>query len=84
MKDLAEKILDSIGIINNEFRAQKILEEAQREDRKKALIELTEEEDLTDYSIEYELDKNGNRLGYCCGAMLDPDSDRCPTCLEYC
>jgi hypothetical protein len=32
MKDLADKILMSIGIINNEFRAQKILEEAQRED----------------------------------------------------
>tara|TARA_R110000822_G_scaffold80191_2_gene191238 strand:- start:10733 stop:10933 length:201 start_codon:yes stop_codon:yes gene_type:complete len=32
MKDLAEKILDSIGIINNEFRAQKILEDAHRED----------------------------------------------------
>jgi hypothetical protein len=67
MKDLAEKILDSIGIINNEFRAQKILEDAQREDEEG-----------------YELDEDGNRFSYCCGAMLDPDSDLCPTCLEHC
>ena len=31
----------------------------------------------------YDLDENGNRLS-CCGDMLEPDSDLCPTCLEHC
>ena len=69
MKDLASKILDSIGVITNEHRAMKLLEDAQNEG--------------TTDSEGYDLDEDGNRLS-CCGTPLDPDYMICSECREHC
>tara|TARA_R110000803_G_C11875357_1_gene309016 strand:+ start:69 stop:314 length:246 start_codon:yes stop_codon:yes gene_type:complete len=81
MKDIGEKFLQSLGIICREFREELDKADQSVEARKKALIAMTEEQEL---DLGYYFDENGSRLSYCCGTMLDPDSDLCPTCLEHC